>query len=276
MYGYRRPTLPSDVVTSLRVFAAALVACSASTPPLPLGNVAVPTAKPTAIAVQLAYRGTFFIGPPFSSLPPFTLLDDGTLIGIEGNGPVYTTTVSRDEVARIVQHVRDLGFEKLANHTETCKDNPNGTRLCTSDGAYTILRVALPSGTMREITTYEDFSNEPEILSKIVEYLVHHKHPHTAPYRPTSAVMHVQPQTAPPIANCRAIDPALLHGVDGDTPSGVKLEGPELDAILALAPANNGHWFACANKVMYQLTLVPGIPGSDLQAELDVYKPRAE
>jgi hypothetical protein len=54
------------------------------------------------IAVQLAYRGTFSIGPPFSTLPPFTLLDDGTLIGVAERSPVHTTTLSRDEVAKII------------------------------------------------------------------------------------------------------------------------------------------------------------------------------
>lgn len=254
----------------LRLLAISLVACSTPAKPPPPGNVTVPVAgKPAEIAVQLAYRGTFSIGPPFSTLPPFTLLDDGTLIGVAESSPVHTTTLSRDEVAKIIQHVRDLGFEKLESHTQSCKKNPDGTGLCVSDAAFTILRVAI-DGKLREVTTYADFSNEPAIHTKIVDYLEHHKHPRSMTYRPTSAVMHVQPQDAPPIARCPAIDPALLH-VEPDTNIwAVKLDGRELDAILKLAPANNGNWIACAGKAMYRLVLVPGIPGFDLQGELEI------
>jgi hypothetical protein len=42
------------------------------------------------------------------------------------------------------------------------------------------------------------------------------------------------------------------------------------DAILKLAPANNGNWIVCAGKAMYRLVLVPGIPGFDLRAVRDL------
>ncbi len=260
----------------LRLLVIALVACSSpAKPPQPPGNVGVP-GKPSepAVVVQLLYRGTFFIGPPFSSLPPFTLLDDGTLITADDKTPVATTKLSRDEVAAIVQRVRDLGFDKLENHPEHCKKNPsNNTSVCTSDGAYTIVRV-LRDGKLAEIATYEDHSNEPKILSAIIDYLVHHKHPATTPYRPTVAVMHVEGEDVQMPTSCRAIDPAVLHASADSRIWGIKLEGRELDVILASAPSNIGRWVACANGKAFKLTLVPGIPGSDLQSELDIYKPR--
>jgi len=252
----------------------ACIACSTPSRPAPSNVGTRPLARPDAIAVQLGYRGTFMIGPPFSAVPPFTLLEDGTLIATAEGEPVHTTTLSRAEVDAIVQHVIDLGFEKLQSHPESCKQLDGNRSMCVSDASFTILRVALPTtGKLAEIVTYADFSNEPAIHDNIVAYLAHHAHPHTTPYRPRQAVMHVQPQTDPPIASCPAIAPALLHRADTSV-WGVVLEGAELDAILALAPANNATWFACAGGAMYRLTLVPGVPGGDLDAELAVYRRR--
>lgn len=253
----------------------ALVACSSAATPPPANQASSHPAKPPAIAVQLAYRGTFMMGPPFSQVPPFTLLDDGTLIvADEGSSSVDTVTLSRDDVARIVRRVRELGFERLKSHTDSCKRLSNRTTECISDAAYTILRVALPSGELREITTYASFSNEPQIHERIVEYLSHHKHPKGTPYRPTRAALHVRVDNAPVTPSCPSIDPALLHLDDGDTMWAVVLEGAELTSVLAIASTNRGGFTACAGNVRFQLTLVPGVPGSDLSTELAPYRPR--
>ena len=255
----------------------ALVACSsAATPPPPPANQAsLGPAKPPAIAVQLAYRSTFGIGPPFSQVPPFTLLDDGTLIvADERSQAVETVTLSRDDVARIVRRVRELGFERLKSHIESCKRLGGDRRLCVSDAAYTILRVALPSGELREITTYADFSNEPQIHERIVEYLSHYKHPKGTRYRPTRAALHVHVDGAPVTPSCPSIDPALLRRADGDTMWAVVLEGAELTPVLAIAPTTRDRFTACAGNARFQLMLVPGVPGSDLSAELEPYRSR--
>lgn len=253
----------------------ALVACSsAGTPPLANQPSSHP-AKPPAIAVQLAYRGTFMVGPPFTQVPPFTLLDDGTLIVAgEGATAVEMVTLSRDDIARIVRRVRELGFERLKSHTSSCKRLSESTRMCTSDAEYSILRVALPSGELREITTYADFSNEPQIHERIVEYLSHHKHPKGTPYRPTRAALHVQVDEAPVTPSCPSLDPALLHLDDGATMGAVVLEGAALTSVLAIARTNRGRFTACAGNARFQLTLVPGVPGSDLSEELAPYRPR--
>jgi hypothetical protein len=253
----------------------ALVACSSAATPPPANQASSRPAEPPAIAVQLAYRGTFMIGPPFTHVPPFTLLDDGTLIVAgERSQAVATVTLSRDDVARVVRRVRELGFERLASHTESCKRLGNGMSICDSDAAYTILRVALPSGELREITTYSSFSNEPEIHDRIVEYLSRYKHPKGRPYRPTRAALHVRVDDAPVSPSCPSIDPALLHLDEGETMGAVVLEGAELTSVLAIAPTNRGSFTACAGNVRFQLTLVPGVPGSDLSAELAPYRPR--
>lgn len=253
----------------------ALAACSSAATPPPANQVPVRAAKPPAIAVQLAYRGTFMIGPPFTQVPPFTLLDDGTLIvADEGASAVEAVTLSRDDVDRIVRRVRELGFERLESHTSSCKQLGGRRSMCVSDASYTILRVALPSGELREITTYADFSNEPQIHERIVEYLSHYKHPKGRPYRPTRAALHVHVDSAPVAPSCPSIDPALLHLDGGDTMGAVVLEGAELASVLAIAPTNRGSFAACAGNVRFHLTLVPGVPGSDLSPELAPYRSR--
>jgi hypothetical protein len=84
----------------------------------------------------------------------------------------------------------------------------------------------------------------------------------------------VRADNAPVTPSCPSIDPALLHLADGDTMGAVVLEGAELTSVLAIAPTNRGGFIACAGNVRFQLTLVPGVPGSDLSAELAPYRPR--
>ena len=258
-------------IRSVHRLLVALLACSAPASPPP-GNVAVPApAKPASIAVQLAYKGTFFIGPPFSQVPPFTLLDDGTLILAEQGKPVTTARLSRGQIENVLADLDKLGFAKLESHPEHCKKVSNDRSLCVSDDSYTILRVIQPSGTLREVVTYSDFSNEPEILKSIVAYFDKVEHPPTTPYRPAVAALHVQRQSSTPPANCRAVEPALLRIEPDTTIWGRKIEGKELDAFLAIVGKNQGSAFVCADKAVYQLTLLPGVPGSDLDAELEIY-----
>jgi hypothetical protein len=169
-----------------------------------------------------------------------------------------------------VRRVRELGFDRLESYTSSCsRPSPTGTRVCVSDGSHTVLRV----GT-REITTYEEFSNEPEIHKKIVAYLAGYQAANATPYRPTFGVVHVRvaDQLTKPKA-CAAIDPALLR-IEKDTNIwAFRIDGQALVSVLAVAPGKHD-FFACAAGAMYQLTFVPGIPGWDLSGELDVYKRR--
>src|SRR5262245_17064641 len=103
----------------------AVIACSAPAPsgPANVGTGPAAPAKPPTVRVQLAYRETFSIGPPFARVPPFTLLDDGTLIDIdEKTQMVMATRLPKAEADRIARAVLDLGFERLESHTESCKD----------------------------------------------------------------------------------------------------------------------------------------------------------
>jgi hypothetical protein len=257
------------------VLACALVACSAAAVPS-MSNTAPATrepATPAPIAVQLAYRGTFMVGPPFSQIPPFTLLDDGTLIWLDdGSRTVVMTVLPREEVARIRAHLIDLGFARLENHTDSCRSLPSGASECTSDASYAILRVRLPSGQLREVTTYAGYSNEPAIYEHVVDYLSHYPHPRGEPYRPTTAALHVRVDYAPGSASCPAIDVAILQVDPNKTMWAILLDGKSLDAVLAVAPTNYGKFVACGGNARFELTLVPGVPGADLSEEVGVYK----
>jgi hypothetical protein len=258
---------------TLRWLPVVLVACSASAKAPPTNRAEPAAAKPATIAVQLAYRGTFMIGPPFSQVPPFTLLSDGTLIVAKDNGPVTTAKLSRAEADGIIRHVRDLGFDRLESHTDSCQRHGNIAE-CVSDAAFTILRVARADGTLREVTTYGGFSNEPAIHTKVVEYLEGYKPTHATPYRPTAGVLHVQVDKARPKPSCPHIDPAILRREAGVTMWAIEIANPALDQVLALAPANRQAFPACAGGVTYQLLFVPTVPGSDLSGELEPYKHR--
>ncbi|MFN0246677.1 MAG: hypothetical protein ACKV2T_07195 [Kofleriaceae bacterium] len=251
-----------------------LAACGAPTPPPAspenlAGPAELPT-KPPGVAVQLGYRGTFMIGPPFAHVPPFTLLDDGTLIVAKGNDPIVTTKLSRTEVDAIVRRVRDLGVERLESHTESCsKPTPRGIRVCVSDSSFSVLRVALPSG-LREIVTYDNFSNDPETHEQIVGYLAGYQPIAATLYRPTFGVLHVQ--THAPAGACTATDPALLRIANDSDVWGFRLEGAAFAAVVGLA-AERRSFVACAAGRRFTVTIVPGIPGADhLDAELAVYK----
>jgi hypothetical protein len=256
-----------------------LVACSSASKPPTLVNTTAPDpASPPAVVVQLLYRGTFMIGPPFSQAPPFTLLADGTVITSVDDAPLVTAKLSHDEVERILRRVRELGFERLESHVESCQHTGKGTSICISDAAFTILRVALPSGKVREVTTYADFSNEPAIHQKIVDYLSSYKPTSATPYRATFGVLHVavHPASKRPAstASCPAIDAAIVHLEPGRTTGALQIDGPALASVLALARGNRRSFIACAEGVSYDLTFVPGVPGTDLSSELEPYRSR--
>jgi len=258
----------------LRIWWLFLVACSA--PPKPAGPANVgdpspPVATPPTIRVQLTFRVTFMIGPPFTRLPPFTLLDDGTLIGVdEKTNLIQSTKLSKADANAIARHVLDLGFERLENHTESCKDLGNNRRMCVSDDAYTVIRVALPSG-LREITTYSDFSNEPAVFTKIVEYLSKFKLPSPHRYLPTAAAVHSSIVAAPPPIGCPTIDPVILKRPGDPGPWGAVIDGATLRTLLAIAPNKAGKVRVCGGGRVFELTIVPAVPGWNPDEELKPY-----
>lgn len=214
--------------------------------------------------VQLDYQPSFMIGAQFAGVPPFTLLDDGTLIDGHGGPAVEVVQLPRDEVERIRARVLELGFERLEGRRQ-CRDD----QVCGSDDSYTVLRVALPSGELRETSTYHGASNEPGTENQITEYLVSYKHPRGTRYRPAKAVLHVSVNytAAPPV--CVRVDPDLVRVRDASRNSwAFALEGRALASLLAVAPTNYGPFAACVGGASYSLTIIPELPGVDLVKDL--------
>jgi hypothetical protein len=265
----------------MRLVAIALVAACSGSTKTPVANTTTPAAprpRPPAVVVQLALRGTFGIGPPWSRVPPFTLLDDGTLLGADEDGTAVVTHVSLEEVEHVRQTILGLGFERLRSYTDSCM--PQGKiRVCASDGDLEILRVRLPSGELREVQSYNGFSEEPELHQRVVDYLSHYKHPQGVPFHPTTAALHVRIDDAKVGKGCPAIDPALLD-VDKQTRPvwGMIIDGRTLETVLAVAAKdrgqfmNRGQFIACAGTRRFLLALAPGIPGVDLSEELEIYQ----
>ena len=128
-----KPPWAAGILIGLLV--AAFVACS--TEPQPTATPAPDTDKFDLpdVLIQFDYEPTFSTTErfaPFGRVPPFTLLEDGTLIYLDGGGRydeqrVMEVRLSGDDVEALVQQVLDLGFERLENYSEQCQNLDDGT-----------------------------------------------------------------------------------------------------------------------------------------------------
>ena len=101
------------------------------------------------VMVQYDSEPTFFTREsfePFGRVPPFTMMEDGTVVYLDegqryDEQRVMAVSISEDERDALVQQVLDLGFERLASHDEQCEDSGRGASACLADASYTVLRV---------------------------------------------------------------------------------------------------------------------------------------
>ena len=136
----RMGTKPSWAVAILvGLLAAASVACA--------GSAAVPDPLDTdrfdlpGVVVQYDSEPTFSTPEslqPFGRVPPFTMLEDGTLVYVdEGRGydeRVMEVKLSENDADALLQQVLDLGFERLGNHADQCEDSGDGSRVLALTG----------------------------------------------------------------------------------------------------------------------------------------------
>ena len=126
-----KPPWAAGILIGLLV--AAFVACS--TEPQPTATPAPDTDQFDLpdVLIQFDYEPTFSTPErfaPFGRVPPFTLLEDGTLIYLDEGGRydeqrVMEVRLSGDDVEALVQQVLDLGFERLENYSEQCQNVSN-------------------------------------------------------------------------------------------------------------------------------------------------------
>ena len=260
-----KPPWAAGILIGLLV--AAFVACS--TEPQPTATPAPDTDQFDLpdVLIQFDYEPTFSTPErfaPFGRVPPFTLLEDGTLIYLDEGGRydeqrVMEVRLSGDDVEALVQQVLDLGFERLKNYSEQCQNLDDGTGMCLADASYTVLRVRLPSGEPRQVRIYANFGSDLQALESIRSTLREYSHPDARPYVPAKATLFIRPMAE--AVDVTVLDwelgPAWLEADDKGRQRARVVDGDALATLLASVPRNVGDFFFQHEGQAYHMTLVP-------------------
>jgi hypothetical protein len=234
--------------------------------------VAVPIAgvvKPENIVLQLDWSGGMALPFVWGDLPELTLLDDGTLIYRDGQAMAVQLT--QPDARALVQHVLDLGFERLESHWDPCQTAADGTGVCITDATTSRLRLRMSDGTLGEVDNYAEFANDPDALRAIRAFLTDYRNPAAEPYVPEKAVVYLRPIGNPgdlPVLDW-PLDPALLGvRIEGDTYCARVLPGSDAKTLAALPRQNLGFQYFRQGTQVWEVALVPWLPGADYTAAL--------
>lgn len=267
---------------------------------------------PTDVLIQLDYEPTFFrleTFQPFGRIPVFTLLADGRLIYVSpGQPPGYDNErameaqLSIDQAADLVRQVLGLGFEHLEGYTDHCGKQEDGQNVCVEDRAYSILRVRMPTGELREIKNYAEFANDPQTLKAIYKLLSEYRNPAARPYKPEEAALFLRLTRGPangaliqdwPLAPSWLTPPPNVRPMEGaagaEWPPASSwrmsllrerqwvdvLTGKDLATMLASVPRHMGDlYFRHAGRI-YNAYLIPWLPGVDYTMDVRAYRQEA-
>ena len=291
-------TKPSWVATILvGLLVVASVACA--------GSAAVSDSLDTdrfdlpGVVVQYESEPTFSTGAesfqPFGRVPPFTMLEDGTLVYVDeglryDERRVMEVKLSENDKDALLQQVLDLGFERLGNHDEQCEDSGDGARACLADSSYTVLRVRLPSGEPRQVRIYANFGRDPQALKAIRSLLGGYSHTDARPYVPAKATLFIRSIAVEELEarllwlNDRRnaeditvlqweLDPAWLEAGDGMGRQWARVvDGDALASLLATVPNNVGDVFFEREGEAYHTTLIPWLPSVDYTTDVAAYR----
>jgi hypothetical protein len=237
---------------------------------------------PRDILVQLDYEPTFSLPEymhEFGRVPPFTLFADGTVIYVDNDDQqVRRAQLSNEEITALLQSLRDMNFASIESHTDMCLDQGGGNQECIADASYTIMRVRLDSGELREIRNYANFSNYPVSYDAIFEMLNSFTHPQAVSYVPEGATLFVQP--VPETYGESALEWPLDVDILSGTPAGplgfwaVPLQGEELKQFTSTAGAEFGRRFFEHEGQFYSVSFVPWLPGEDFSAAIQAEFPQ--
>ena len=275
-----KPSWAATILLGLLVVA--FVACSGSAatgaPPLDTDPFDLP-----GILVQYDYEPTFSTPESlqsFGRVPPFTMLEDGTIIYVDegrryDERRVMEVRLSRYDADALVQQVLDLGFERLGNHAEQCEDLGNDSSVCIADASYTVLRVRLPSGEPRQVRIYANFGSDPQALEAIRSLLSGYSHLDARPYVPAKAALFIRPIAEAldvPVLDWE-LDTAWLEAGDRTGQQWARVvDGDALDTLLANVPRNVGEFFFQHEGQAYHMTLIPWLPSVDYTADVAAYR----
>ena len=260
-------------------------ATAAATPLAPSEPSPTPLAiVPANVLIQLDYQPTYYRPETFGPagrVPPFTLLDDGRVIYVDPGQPpdyakqqVVLAQLTHEQTQALRQQVLDLGFERLESHTDWCEDVEGGQQICVADASYSILRVRLPSGELREISNYHDFANDPEALKAIRKLLQEYRAPGAQAFIPERATLFLK-QTEGTLEGITVrdwpLDPKLLAAPKDIQQWAMALEQQDLLKLLAGTDRNMGDFYFRHAGRAYNAYLIPWLPGADFSDEVAKY-----
>jgi hypothetical protein len=232
---------------------------------------------PETILLQMDYEPTFFREEafhPFGRIPPFTLYADGTVVFLD-EGETFdaqqllTMHLEPEAVQALLRDVREAGFTGLEDQLDFCQTEENGDQVCIADASFTILRMTLPDGTLREVKTYANFSNDPGAFDEIVLIMDGFTHPDARPYMPELAVLFIRalpgdfeiPVQMWPLSEDRV-------PVIGESLSAIVLDAREVETFITAVGRNTGEFYFEVDGTAFSAYLVPWLPYADYTAEV--------
>ena len=264
--------------------AALLASCGGTSTPTPTAEPppaveevikVVPIAgvvEPQNIRLQLDWSGGMVMPFVWGDLPELTLLDDGTLIYQGAQAMVVRLT--EPEAQTLVQEVLDLGFERLESHTDQCQTSDDGTGMCIMDVTTSSIQLRMADGTLREVDNYAEFANDPDALRAIRAFLTDYANPAAAPYIPEKAVLYLRTLGNPGDLEVLdwPLDPGLLTEAPGEDNYCARVVGrSEAEVLAALLRQSMGSQYFRAGGQVWEVVLVPWLPGADYTAALASY-----
>lgn len=159
------------------------------------------------LELQLEIEPTF--APPrwvaeFGRVPPFSLYSDGTVIYLQSQPEsseqlVRTVRLTESEKQALLEHVENLGFDRLANR------EPKPGEPVVADAPYTVLRMKRDAA-LKEVRVYFEYVTDVQAWQAILNLLMHYDHPAPQEYRAQQATLFIRklsPEEASQYDNAR-------------------------------------------------------------------------
>ena len=233
--------------------------------------------RPETILLQMDYEPTFSLEEHsyvFGRIPPFTLYADGMVVFLDegetfDGQQVLIVHIEPEAVLTLLRDVREAGFTGLEDQLDFCYTDENDEQICIADAAYTILRMTLPDGTLREVKTYANFSNDPGAFEEIVLIMDGFTHPDAEAYMPELAALFIRalpgdlevPVRMWPLAEDRL--PVISEQLRI-----IVLDAKESKIFIDAVGQNTGSFYFDVSGTAFSAYLVPWLPYEDYSSEV--------
>lgn len=223
--------------------------------------------EPTSSTPELTY--------PFGRVPPFTLLAGGEVFYADESRDMQIMHVqlSPGEAEALHEQAFELGFADLRSYLDYCQTNAQGENVCISDAAYAIMRAKMPDGSLREVKSYANFSNNPQVFDAVYSLMNNFTHENAEAYVPAQASLFIRALTDAPGENLPKW-PLDEHYLEGPYDSHAQmtawvLEGEYLETFLKAVEINSFTGSFEHEGKYYAVTLVPWLPGVDFSRDIE-------